>query len=469
MLKKSIEKRNLLSTVKPLALAICTVLSVSMTTQVYAAAGDKLGSEFLVNTVTAEEKQEPAIATNNNGASVITWVSRNQASANGGYDIYAQRYNSDGTKSGNEFLVNIVGSGDKNVPDVAIDPNGDFVIVWQSNQQDGDGNGIYGQRYNANGSKVGSEFLVNTNIVDAQENPQIAIDANGGFVVTWQSFSSGSDYDVFAQRYSADGNTISGEFLVNTDTTSIQLNPSIAMTTAGDFVVTWQSGSDNIANVYGQRYLADGNTVGGEFMVNTYVFNGQLNPSVAMDASGAFVVAWDSLGQEPLPATSGGSTEIGVYAQRFDANGNKVGTDILVNTETTDDQSNPSIAMNADGDFVVTWQSENQTAAIDGMYDVYAQRFSNTGNAVGSEFLVNTEIEDNQSSPVVAMDGNGEFVVAWQSGNQVPGGVFDIYAQRYEGSVVNTASNSSGGSGGALSWLMGVLLVPFTFRRKRKA
>lgn len=469
MLKKSIKKTGLLSTVKPLALAICTVLSTGIATQIYAAAGDKLGSEFLVNTVTAEEKQEPAIAANDNGASVITWASRNQATANGGYDIYAQRYDATGTKTGNEFLVNIVGTGDKNTPDIAMDENGNFVIVWRSNQQDGDGFGIYGQRYNANGSKAGDEFLVNTNTVDDQDNPQVAMDADGGFVVTWQSFSSTNDYDIFAQRYSADGNTISGEFLVNTDTSYIQSNASIAMNITGDFVVTWQSDSDLIANVYGQRYLANGNTIGGEFMVNTYLFNGQLNPSVAMDASGAFVVAWDSFAQEPVPATSGGSTQTGVYAQRFDANGSKIGTDFLVNTETTDDQTNPSIAMNAGGDFVVTWQSENQTAAVDGIYDVYAQRYSNTGNAVGSEFLVNTEIEDNQLAPVVAMDGNGEFAITWQSNNQVPGGVIDIYAQRYEGTVVNTTSNSGGGGGGSLSWLMGVLLVPFTFRRKRKA
>jgi hypothetical protein len=468
MLKKSIEKTKLLLSVKPLAFAVCTILSTGIATQVYAAAGDKVGNEFLVNTITAEEKQEPAIVTNGNGVSVIAWASRNQATANGGYDIYAQRYNTSGAKEGNEFLVNIVGSGDKNVPDVAIDTNGDFVIVWQSNLQDGDGFGIYGQRYNANGAKVGDEFLVNTNTIDDQKNPKVAMDTNGNFVVTWQSFDTGNDYDVFAQRYSADGNTISGEFLVNTNATSIQSNPSIAMDVNGDFVVIWQSGSNLIADIYGQYYQANGNTSGGEFRVNTTTNNGQLNPSVAMDANGAFVVVWDSLGQEPVPATSGGSTEIGVYAQRFDANGIKIGTDILVNTETTDDQSNPSIAMNAGGDFVVTWQSENQTTVVNGIYDVYAQRFSNGGNAVGSEFLVNTEIEDNQSSPVVAMDSNGEFVIAWQSNNQVPGGIIDIYAQRYEGIVVNTASNSGGGSGGALGWLMGVLLVPFIFRRKQK-
>lgn len=469
MLIKSIKKTSLLSTAKPLALAICAVLSSSTTTQVFAAVGDKVGNEFLVNTITAEEKQEPAIATNGNGASVITWASRNQATANGGYDIYAQRYDASGTKTGNEFLVNIVGSGDKNTPDVAIDTNGDFVIVWQSNQQDGDGFGIYGQRYNANGAAAGSEFLVNTNIVDDQENPQVAMDADGNFVVTWKSFSNASDYDIFAQRFSADGNTISGEFLVNTETSDEQSNPAIAMNANGDFVVSWQGINQVLGgfDIYKQKYQANGSALGGETRVNATTNNDQLNSSIAMDASGALVVAWDSLGQEPVPATSGGSTQTGVYAQRFDANGNKVGSDILVNTETTDDQSNPSIAMNAGGDFVVTWQSDNQTTAVNGIYDVYAQRFSNDGNAVGSEFLVNTEIEDNQSSPVVAMDDSGGFVIAWQSNNQIPGGVIDIYAQRYEGTVANTASNSGGGSGGALSWLMGFLLLPFTFRRKQ--
>ncbi|MBN4063324.1 hypothetical protein JYT79_00935, partial [Cardiobacterium sp. AH-315-I02] len=119
MLIKSLEKTKLLPSIKPLAFAICTLLSAGIATQAYAAVGDKVGGEFRVNTITAEEKQEPAIASNGLGASVITWASRNQATANGGYDIYAQRYAADGAKQGAEFLVNIVGSGDKNTPDVA--------------------------------------------------------------------------------------------------------------------------------------------------------------------------------------------------------------------------------------------------------------------------------------------------------------------------------------------------------------
>ncbi|VAW50481.1 hypothetical protein MNBD_GAMMA05-884 [hydrothermal vent metagenome] len=469
-----IKNLRLLTSAKPLAFAISTALSIGVSTQAYAEVGDKLGTEFLVNTVTAEEKQEPAIATNEAGNSVITWSSRNQASANGGYDIYAQRYDTNGAKTGNEFLVNIVGSGDKNTPDVAMDANGNFVIVWRSNLQDGDGFGIYGQRYNTSGVKINSEFLVNTNIVDNQESPKVAMDADGDFVVTWQSFSAGIDYDIHAQRYSADGNVISGEITINTEINDEQSNPSIAMNTAGDFVVSWQGVNQALGgfDIYKQQYQANGLSVGGEVRVNTTTNNNQLNPSIAMDASGAFVIAWDSLGQEPLPATSGGSTQLGVYAQRFDAAGNTVGTDFLVNTETTDSQSNPSIAMNADGDFVVSWQSENQTAAVNGVYDVYAQRFSNDGNSAGSEFLVNTEIEDNQSAPVVAINGNGEFLIAWQSNNQVLGGVIDIYAQRYEGKVTSTlpttTNESNGGGGGALSWLMGTLLLPFIFGRRRK-
>ena len=61
-----------------------------------------------------------------------------------------------------DTLVNTFTTSNQNNPAVAIDADGDFVVTWQSSDQDGDGNGIYAQRYNASGVAQGSEFLVNT-------------------------------------------------------------------------------------------------------------------------------------------------------------------------------------------------------------------------------------------------------------------------------------------------------------------
>ncbi|MEM6784672.1 MAG: hypothetical protein AAF624_13165, partial [Bacteroidota bacterium] len=72
------------------------------------------------------------------------------------------------------------------------------------------------------------------------------------------------------------------------------------------------------------------------------------------------------------------------------------GSEFQVNTETEDEQQAPSIAMDADGDFVIAWQSLGQDGYGTG---VYAQRYDAAGVAQGSEFQVNTETEDEQQAP----------------------------------------------------------------------
>ncbi len=193
-----------------------------------------------------------------------------------------------------------------------MDADGDFVVAWMSNGQDGSGYGIYAQRYTAAGVAVGSEFRVNTFTTGAQRLPSVALDADGDFVVAWQSAAQdGSGYGIYAKRYTAAGAVIGAEFRVNTFTTGAQINPSVAVDADGDFVVAWQSnGQDGSGyGVYAQRYTPAGAAVGMEFLVNTYTSSGQITPSVSMDAGGDFVVAWASFGQD--------LSNYGVYAQRY--------------------------------------------------------------------------------------------------------------------------------------------------------
>ena len=66
-------------------------------------------------------------------------------------------------------------------PSVAVDADGDFVIAWQSRDQDGSGYGVFAQRYNAAGTPQGAEFRVNTYTTGYQVSPSVAMDAEGDF------------------------------------------------------------------------------------------------------------------------------------------------------------------------------------------------------------------------------------------------------------------------------------------------
>ena len=136
------------------------------------------------------------------GDFIVTWQSTGQDGNNTG--VYGQRYNATGVAQGSEFRVNTETSGHQDRPSVAMDADGDFVVAWNSSSQDGSGYGIYGQRYNAAGVAQGSEYRVNTYTNDRQELPAVAMDADGDFIVTWQSFRQyGDNYQgIYAKRYS---------------------------------------------------------------------------------------------------------------------------------------------------------------------------------------------------------------------------------------------------------------------------
>src|SRR5262249_43502329 len=130
----------------------------------------------------------------------------------------------------------------------------------------------------------------------------------------------------------------------------------------------------------------------------------------------------------------------GVFAQRFDANGDPVGADFQVNTYTLDYQGRPEIAAAGDGSFVVTWLSNAQDGDNLG---IFAQRYDSNGQAAGAEFQVNSytfgyQGAQYQGYPTVGISNGGAFVVAWPSGDQ-DGDGGGVFAQRFD-----SAGNKAG-------------------------
>ena len=190
----------------------------------------------------------------------------------------------------------------------AAAPSGDFVAVWTSDPQDGSGAGVFGQRFDSAGVARGSEFRANTHTTGAQMSPTVAVGARGDFVVAWQSAAQdGNGEGIFAQRYAATGQTMGGEFLVNSVTAGNQRLPAAAVDGAGNFTIVWSGGVAN-EDVFGQRFDATGSRRGAEFRLNTYTTGAQGMPSVDVDGAGNAVVAWESFGQVSLSPEVFGAT-----------------------------------------------------------------------------------------------------------------------------------------------------------------
>ena len=146
--------------------------------------------------------------------------------------------------------------------------------------------------------------------------------------------------------------------------------------------------------------------LGGEFKVNTFTPGVQKSASVALDAQGDFVVTWMSYAED--------GAHYGAFAQRYASAGTSLGVNFQVNVRTLGVQAFPDVAAEPDGDFVVVWLGVDGTSN----YGVFARRFNSAGAATGGEFQLNTYTPNTQGGAKIAMDGNGDFVIAWQSQGQ---------------------------------------------------
>jgi hypothetical protein len=325
---------------------------------------------------------------------------------------------------GAEFQVNSHMPDRQVKPRAAMNASAAFVVVWESLGQDGSSYGVFGQRFDASGVRQGAEFRVNTCTTDRQTNPSVAIASAGSFVVIWQSFGQDAtlfDNGVFGQRYDAAGVAQGLEFRVNTATLGDQAYAHVAMAPTGEFIVVWRNETLQIA---GRRYSADGTPQATEFQVNTHTTGSRNFPRVAVAPSGAFVVVWESQGQD--------GSGLGIFGQRFGLTGGAEGGEFRVNTYTTAYQFRAGVAMSASADFVVVWESHLQDGSGLG---VFGQRYAASGSPRGAEFAVNAyttfDQQFGQGLSAVAMDGDGSFTVAW-NGTGASYGLNNVWAQRFD-------------------------------------
>ena len=329
--------------------------------------------------------------------------------------------------------VNTYLPGDQTHPVVATLADGSYVVVWQSNGQDGSGWGIHGQHFTAAGVPIGTEFQVNGYTTNNQDGAAVAALAGGGFVVAWRSENQDSSSGgVFAQVFSEAAERLGAEFRVNTASNYDQTHAAVVGLADGSFVVAFadqvQDGSSY--GSFAQRYDAGGNALGSYFQLNTYTAYEQYLPALAAlrddpatagsDETG-FVAVWRSQYQD-----GSGS---GIFGQRFNAAGEKLGSEFQVNTNFAGNQYNPTVATLANGDFVVVWSDESDAS-------VRGQRYTAGGAVVGGEFVINTPDfpSNHEQYPQIAALANGGFVVAWDAYyNATVGDYYNVWAQQFDG------------------------------------
>lgn len=289
-------------------------------------------------------------------------------------------------------------------PKIAVDGDGDLMIVWRRDSSE-----IRGRLFEGDTTPVGSDFVVNdpsvyaSNSFDSSDGIQdVASDGAGGFVVVFNA----NEYVptsclglecVFSRRYE-DAGTAGPQLIVQPTAYPIPFqagNVEIAGNGLGTFVAAWEGYDSSGEGVFGRTTAADGSAVSPEFQANETEAGYQGDRGwldVAGGPAGEFVVAWISDDQ-------------GVGVRRFDAAGAPLAPEFFATGYTGVYPAAPHVAYESGGNFLVLWHATGGTEQLQGRV------FDDTGTAVGAAFEI-AEIPY-YADPAIAGFPDDEFIVVW--------------------------------------------------------
>ena len=263
------------------------------------------------------------------------------------------------------------------ISDEVLLNDGNFVVCWSDFGVDGSGSGVFFQIFSNDGGKL-AKGVANTSTVGTQYGGDLTALDNGSFVITWYEFPSLNKQDYFAgdfktnvkaQVFSNTGVKIGSEINVNSTTSDDQYGQNIVALQNGCFVIVWQDHSaaptktwsswipeSNFNwSVRAQVFSSDGTKVGSEILVNRATDENQFGQSIVALKNGGFVIAWQGYCDEQTGTTGDGSGWA-VKAQVFSADGKKIGSEIIANTATESYQFAQSLEALENGGFFISWQ-----------------------------------------------------------------------------------------------------------------
>jgi hypothetical protein len=323
--------------------------------------------------------------------------------------------------SGSEILVNTQKVGVQSQAVSATSSNGMSVVVWTDFNKSHagvpanipDGN-IDAQIYNAAGQKVGGVIQVASGRTPLND-PTVAMDANGNFVVAWVYAYDATDTDIHAARFHANGTRNGSEFIV-ADSPKNESDPSAAMDAKGDFVISYayQYGT-NDSDIHANLYHSTGTFA--RTMEVAITTQNEYHARVAMTASGAFDISYTRADN--------------VFLQRYNSSGTLLGTSTIASTSALEENS--ALSVDSKGNAIVVWQVE-----VGRDWNILARSVSSTGS-LGGVFTVSAT-SALETNPVVAIDPlTGHFGIAYQTKS---GNTTNIVVKDYSSShaLLNTAT-----------------------------
>ena len=413
------------------------------------------GTAVLIESNSSDDAQYPQIAIDSTGNAIAVW----QQFDGSRYKIQANRYVLN-VGWGTPVTIDTGGTGSAGTPQIAMDPAGNAIAVWL--QWNGTRFGIFANRYTAGGS-WGTAVAIDTGSSGASSNPDIAMDPNGNAIAVWEQYDGTLTRDsIRANRYAVSGNAWGTAATIDsggTGNTGPSSNPRVAMDSNGNAIAVWEQTAGVRSNIRANLYTGSWGAAG---LIETDDTGNAYLPQVAMDSNGNAIAVWEQSnglrfsihanrytaggnwgtaeaidsggsgstgdsGNAQIAMASGG-TAIAVWEQydgsliNIRANRFAAGWAVaqLIETSSDGDAQLPQVAMDSNGNAIAVWQQ------FDGsQISILANRYT---GAWGTAGLIESSSTTSAEMAQVAMNANGKAVAVWEQYN---GSLTNIWANRY--------------------------------------
>ena len=369
----------------------------------------------------------PQVAMDDNGNAIIVWqqyVGINQ-------QIFKSEYRFDGNSwnwthpTSLADNINVAGEGDQEhavVPQVAMDNNGNAIIIWQ--QWDGGYAKIFKSEYRFDGSSWNwthpTTLADNINVAGQSAYvPQVAMDNNGKAIIVWQQ-SDGTNVQIFKSEYHSGDWTHPASLTDNISIDGTSANsPLVVMDNNDNAIIVWQQ-TDGFKNLIYKSEFRSGSWVHPISLGDTPTYStiGDVDEyDVVMDDSGSAIIVY----------RQHDGTRYHIYKNEYDhSSGQWIGPTGW--EDHIDDDSLPGnfaqISMDGSGNSLIVWlQSDGEKLQI----------FKS--QSLSGSWTKPVSLADNISlggtdagAPQVAMNKNGVAVVVW---NQSDGANSQIYMAEF--------------------------------------
>lgn len=342
--------------------------------------------DIIANAESGGNQLNPVIAVAANGSFVVAW--EDDIDNNGFFQIWARGFHADGSQRFSRITVNTEAAGQQRNPDIAMNPNGDFVVVWED---DKDGNGrfnILGRGFNANGSQKFSDRKMAYTGEGASIDPAISMADDGSFVVTWSDdLDYNGFYQIKARGFNSNGSNRFNIFTVNSQGAGQQVQPDIALAANGNFVITWADDQDGnwFYEIFARGFFANGTQRFSDITLNSPGTASQYRPAVGIADDGSFAATWVD-------------QEYRIMWRQFDATGNPTENEIELNSNVFQLQNRPTIGVTQQNEFIVLWDQLDDN----GYFTLKGREMDNQGNK-GEEFSPSSVTNGDQSAPSIGV------------------------------------------------------------------